>query len=251
MQKKGKATDMSVRDALLNHGRAAGQAWSSGMAKDTTLLGNRVPADVDDFSDHIATEDHKLKFVMQYARGKSMLDIGCVQHNPANYQSKYWLHKALRGVSRDLVGIDLYRDGVTYLRSAGYNVQVADAQAFDLGRTFEVIVACDLIEHLENFDGFLESCKRHLAPGGRLLISTPNPWYWRNVLKAALTREVANNPEHTCWLCVRTLRQLVRRHGMDIGEVVFGSRYLRDRLMPLPRGWKHTSFHAEILCKNT
>jgi len=220
------------------------------MDKTPPLLGNQLPADVGDFSAHIATDDHKTKFVMRYAHGKSVLDMGCVQHNPENYKSKFWLHKALCGVSTDLVGIDLYRDGVEYLRTLGYNIQVADVQNFDLGRTFEVIVACDLIEHLENFDGFLECCKRHLAPGGRLLISTPNPWYWRNFLKAALSREVANNPEHTCWLCVRTLRQLVRRHGMDIGEVVFGSRYLRDRLMPLPRGWKHTSFHAEIFCVN-
>jgi len=215
------------------------------------LLGSKAPADQADFSANIAIEDHKAKFVLRFARGKSVLDIGVVQHNPENYRSKYWLHNALRSVSGDLVGIDLYADGVSRLRELGYNVHVADAQAFDLGRTFEVIVACDLIEHLENFDGFLESCKRHLAPGGRLLITTPNPWYWRYFLKAALSKEVANNPEHTCWVCVRTLRQLAKRHGMDIGEIVFGSRYIRDRLMPLPRGWKHTSFHAELFLADT
>ena len=220
------------------------------ISKDTSLLGSRLPADVRDFSSHLATQDHKLKFIMRHAEGKSVLDVGCVQHNPANYQSKYWLHNALRSVSSDLLGIDRYREGVEYLQSLGYNVQVADAQAFEFRRTFEVIVASDLIEHLENFDGFLQCSKRHLAPGGRLLISTPNPWYWRNCLKAAMSTEVANNPEHTCWLCVRTLRQLVRRHGMDIGEIIFGSRYLRDRMLPLPRGWKHTSFHAEVFCDN-
>lgn len=215
------------------------------------LLGDRSQADILDFSPQIAAKDHKLNFVMRYAHGKSVLDIGCVQHNPANYRSKYWLHKALQSVSRELIGIDLYQDGVAHLQKLGYNVEVADAQDFDLGRTFEIIVACDLIEHLENLDGFLESCKRHLVPDGRLLISTPNPWYWRNFLKAALSKEVRNNPEHTCWMCVRTLRQLVRRHGMGIGEVIFGSRYLRDKMMPLPHGWKHTSFHAEVLCRPT
>lgn len=218
--------------------------------QNTFLLGNKHLADVGDFSIDVALDDHKLKFVMRYAQGKSVLDIGCVQHNPANYQSKYWQHKAICSASNDVVGIDLYSDGVVYLQSLGYNVLVADAQDFDLGRTFEVIVAGDIIEHLENFDGFLESCKRHLVPNGRLLISTPNPWYWKNFIKAALNSEVANNPEHTCWLCVRTLRQLAQRHGMDIGEVTFGSRYLRDRLMPLPNGWKHTSFHAELFCVN-
>lgn len=204
------------------------------------------PADVRDFSDYIETKDLALRFAMRYAKGRSVLDIGCVQHNPENYKSKYWLHKALKSISIDLIGLDLYKDGVLRLQSLGYNIIVADAQDFDIGRTFDVIVASQIIEHLENFHGFFESCKRHLSPGGRLLISTPNPWYWRNALKAVLGIEVANNPEHTSWLCVRTLRQLARRHGMDVGEVVFGSRYLRDRLMPLPRGWKHTSFHAEL-----
>jgi len=33
---------------------------------------------------------------------------------------------------------------------------------------------------------------------------------------------------------------------MDVGEIKFGSRFMRDRLLPLPRGWKHTSYHAEV-----
>lgn len=199
-----------------------------------------------DLSDDIAHEDHKVRFAVKYCQGKNVLDIGCVHHNPENYKSRFWLHKALKEVASSLVGIDIYEDGVEYLKERGFDIVCADAQAFDLGRTFDVIVAGDLIEHLENFDGFLESCKMHMDGNSRIIISTPNPWYWKNTVKAMLHKEVTNNPEHTCWLCPRTLRQLVNRHGLDIDEIVFGSRYLKDRLMPLPRGWKHTSFHVEI-----
>ena len=131
-------------------------------------------------------------------------------------------------------------------RAKGFNVIHGDACNFDLGRKFDVIIAGDLIEHLDNFSGFFESCKRHMHEQSRLLISTPNPWFWKNIVKACLYKEVPNNAEHTCWLCPRTLRQLVRRHRMDIGEIMFGSRYHSDRFMPLPRGIKHTSFHAEV-----
>lgn len=126
---------------------------------------------------------------------------------------------------------------------------MGDAERFDLGRSFDVIVAGDILEHLGDLNGFMQSCKRHLRPGGRLLISTPNPWYWRYIVKAALHVEVANNPEHVIWVCPRLLRQLAARHGMEMSEVQFGSRFLRDRLMPLPRGWKHTSYHAVITVK--
>jgi len=219
--------------------------------KDTRwILGKKSPADNQDFSDRIAFRDHKIAFVLRHTLDKEVLDLGCVQHNPENYKSQYWLHKAISTVASRLEGLDLYADGVLYLRERGYNVSVGDATRFDLGRRFDVIVAGDLIEHLENFDGFIESCRAHLRPGGKLLISSPNPWYWRNVVKAIFLSEVGNNPEHTCWLCPRTLRQLVRRHGMDTVEVRFGSRYFRDRVMPLPRGMKHTSFHAVVMETN-
>ena len=214
------------------------------------LLGMRGASDEKVSSDLIAFDDHKIKFVVKYCRNKNVLDLGCVQHNPLNYKSKYWLHKAILKTAASVVGIDLYEKGVRYLRGQGFNVILADAQCFDLGRIFDVIVAGDLIEHLENFDGFLESCKRHMERSSKLLISTPNPWYWKNIAKAVLEKEVANNPEHTCWLCPRTLRQLVKRHGLDLGEIVFGSRFMKDRLMPLPPALKHTSFHAEVVMKN-
>ena len=187
-----------------------------------------------DFSDTIAFDDHKIAFTVGHCSGRSVLDIGCVNHNPQNYKSRYWVHKAITAVSKDVVGLDDSTEGVSYLTSLGYNIVAADAQNFNLGRRFEVIVAGDLIEHLVNFDGFLRSCLQHLEPHGRLLLSSPNPWYWKNTARAMLYPEVKNNIEHTCWLCPRTMRQLLARYGMEVEELRFGSRYRRDRLMPLP-----------------
>ncbi len=210
------------------------------------LIGAREGANVGDFADNIAWSDHSIKFYVEQARGRDVLDIGCVMHNPENYKSQYWIHKALKGVAKTLVGIDLYDEGVQYLRSRGYNIVTADAQNFDLGKQFDVIVAGDVMEHLENFQGFIDCCKKHLRPDGVILVSTPNPWYWRYIIKAALMPEFRSNPEHTMWFCPRTLRQLFNRHDFDIVSLSFGSRYLRDRLLPLPGTWKHTTFHAIV-----
>ncbi len=59
------------------------------------------------------------------------MDIGCVHHNPENYRSRYWLHKALVAVAKSVTGIDLYEPGVAYLNEIGYKVQVANAECFD------------------------------------------------------------------------------------------------------------------------
>jgi len=210
------------------------------------LIGGSTLADTADFSTEIAWRDHKIAYVTSRCRRRKVLDLGCVQHNPENYRSRYWVHRAIKEAALSVVGVDLSLDGVLYLRNRGYDVRCLDAQCFSLQETFEVIHCGDLMEHLEDFHGFFTSCRKHLAPGGTIIISTPNPWYWKNIARAVLHPEVKNNPEHTCWLCPRTLRQLAARHELEVCEVEFGSRYLRDRMTPLPRGVKHTSFHAVL-----
>jgi 2-polyprenyl-3-methyl-5-hydroxy-6-metoxy-1,4-benzoquinol methylase len=210
------------------------------------VLGKNASPLRSDFSNQIAFDDHKIAFAIRHCSKKDVLDLGCVQHNPENYKSRFWLHKALREVSGTLLGMDIYEPGVAYLREQGFNVVPGDVQSFDLGRKFDVIVAGDLIEHLDNLGGFLASCRKHLRPGGVLLISTPNPWYWRNIAKAAVRGRVSNNLEHTLWLDPVTLSQLARRYDLAVEEVEFGSRYKRDLLLPLPRGIKHGSFHAVL-----
>jgi 2-polyprenyl-3-methyl-5-hydroxy-6-metoxy-1,4-benzoquinol methylase len=214
------------------------------------LMGNRIQPASKDFSDGIAWSDHKISFALKYSRGKDVLDLGCVQHNPENYKSKFWLHKALIKVSRSVDGMDLYEEGAKYLNDMNYNVIVGDVQSFSIGKEYDVIVAGDLIEHLENLSGFLRSCKAHLRTGGRILISTPNPWYWRNVAKAIFFGRVNANPEHTLWMCPTVLGQLVTRHDMEIEEWHYGSRYFKDKVMPFPKGIKHPSFHAAIRALN-
>jgi len=214
-------------------------------ARDNWLLGDKSIPDARDFSEKIAWDDHKIRFAVSHCQGKDVLDLGCVQHNPENYKSKYWLHKALAQVANSVEGLDLYEEGVEYLRKRGYAVFVGNAENFHMEKNYDVIVAGDLIEHLGNLSGFLRSCKSHLRPGGKLLISTPNPWYWRFCLKAALFRgHVHPNPEHTLWMCPTVLEQLLTRHDMKIKSWHYGSRYLRDRIMPLPTGVKHAGFHV-------
>lgn len=49
-----------------------------------------------------------------------------------------------------------------------------DIEAAASGRRFDLIVALEVIEHLENPWAFFRGCSEILAPGGVLLISTPN-----------------------------------------------------------------------------
>jgi 2-polyprenyl-3-methyl-5-hydroxy-6-metoxy-1,4-benzoquinol methylase len=47
---------------------------------------------------------------------------------------------------------------------------------------FDLIVACEIIEHVAHTTDFLKQLRRFLTPGGRLLLTTPNGAYFRNRL---------------------------------------------------------------------
>jgi SAM-dependent methyltransferase len=85
----------------------------------------------------------------------------------------------------------------------------------------DVIVAGEVIEHVMNPGRALESCAEVLKPGGRLILSTPNPdgfAYWR---KAVFGQ--TGNPTHTCWIDPFNLRRLVSMTdcGFQIHEMTY------------------------------
>ena len=193
-----------------------------------------------------AFDDAVIRFFCEHARNKRVLDLGCVNHNPENYKSKFWLHKALTAVASHCVGLDIYEPGVKYLRSVGFDVIHGNAESFNLGKRFDVISAGEIIEHLSNPSGMLECVRRHLFPSGVLLLSTPNPWHWRFVVKSMLSPDVRPNPEHVAWYCKTTLKTLVARHDFVISEFAYASRYMRDWIIPLPKGIKHTTIMLAV-----
>jgi SAM-dependent methyltransferase len=131
----------------------------------------------------------------------------------------------LASVVNELYGIDYLTEEVEMLRDRGYNVEVANAETFALDRTFDVITAGELIEHLSNPVLFLDRVSEHLAPGGKLVLTTPNPWSFHR-FRSALFDDVWSNPEHTCWFDERTLQSILKRHGFDIKTL----RHLRPPL---------------------
>ncbi len=159
---------------------------------------------------------HGSKFgrILELAHGKEILDVGCVG-GEVNIDIEQTSHAMLAKAARSCLGIDIVADEVKRRRREGYNVVIADAQSFDLGLKFDVIVAADLIEHLPNPGEFLERAKVHLKPAGLLCIVTPNALSLNNALKSLTGVRVAINSEHTCWYDRTTLRQLLARYGFQ------------------------------------
>jgi len=196
-------------------------------------------------------KDGKINFFIKFTKNQDVLDLGSVDHFENNWRSKYWLFKAISENSSGLLGLDYYEDGVLALQKEGFNIVHGDAQGFSFDKKFDMITAGDLIEHLPNLDGFISSVRSNLREGGRLVISTPNPWCWKymgyHIVKKRLDRV---NKEHVSWFCIQTLINLFGRYGFTLLEYEYCSRRPYEKLTPLPSHIKHTTLNAIFIKAN-
>lgn len=167
----------------------------------------------------------RIQKIIENCEGE-ILDIGCLQHSLENVKSNDWLHGRLCENFKTVVGIDMDED-VLKLRTQGYDVYRANAEDFDLGRKFDTIVAGELIEHLSNPGSFLDCVKKHLKEEGKLILSTPNP-FWIEYWIRKLFGKLKVNVEHTSWFDLTVLEQLASRHGF----IVKKHEFIQERYKP-------------------
>lgn len=88
--------------------------------------------------------------------------------------------------------------------------------------SFDVIVSQEVIEHIEDQEAGIRELHRLLAPGGYLILTTPNATTFYS-MKGEQWRNYAVQPIEK-WLNIASLRQLVRTHFeiLSIQTVIFG-----------------------------
>lgn len=124
------------------------------------------------------------KMVLDRCAGKKVLHVGCCAAPGCRMmaESGRLLHLKLRGVASQLWGLDMSSEDITYLEEEHRfeNLVVGDAQKIDQSfpseTAFDVIVAGELIEHLNNPGQFLDGAHSLLAPEGSLIVSSPTVW---------------------------------------------------------------------------
>jgi SAM-dependent methyltransferase len=136
-----------------------------------------------------------------------------------------WLHERLSQRARQVVGIDLDVAAVAAAERVGYEAYSCDLQDPEAVKALrlepaELVVAGELIEHLDCPGLFLEAVHPLLAPGGSLVLTTPNATALTSVL-VALSRREWTSPHHVTMYSWRTLATLLDRHGWKLHELLF------------------------------
>ena len=86
------------------------------------------------------------------------------------------------------------------------------------GERFDAIVLADVLEHLEDPVGAIDRCTELLAPGGALVVVTPDPS--SPTARLAGGRWWGYLPSHVCLIPRLTLRELIAGRGLVIAEDV-------------------------------
>jgi len=175
--------------------------------------------------------------ILRHVRGPTVLDLGAVQHDAAKAADDDWLHGRLTERFERVVGVDILTDDVRKLNDAGYEVVVADVETMSLPIEADTVVAGELLEHVSNPGRLLDRTQEHLRPGGRLVLTTPNPWTFVRVRRLA-AGDYRVNAEHTAWHGPVTLRQLLARHGFAVEHMAF--------VDPVPGGVTGLCYHIGL-----
>lgn len=161
---------------------------------------------------------NKTDLIAKTVRGSDVvLDVGFLGQG-IREDDPHWPHAMLRKTAGKVYGVDL-KLADAYKNNPYYQESSAENFAFPV--TFNVIFAGDLIEHLSNPGLFLQCCKRHLKPDGKLILTTPNAFNLFNIAEKFTKREPTTNSDHTFYFNSKVLRTLLRKNGMDAAEVSF------------------------------
>ena len=129
-------------------------------------------------------------FVLQKCKGKRVLHLGCVDEGvlEERFAEGKLMHQELSRITKEVWGVDISESGITFLKSKGItNLFVGNVEKINeltelYSKKFDIIVASEIIEHLDNpglfmVHPFIHPISRHnVRQQARLLLELLERW---------------------------------------------------------------------------
>ncbi|WP_157826808.1 class I SAM-dependent methyltransferase [Colwellia sp. 12G3] len=171
-----------------------------------------------------SNEDYRLRILAKKVNTcNSVLDIGCAQ-----LPNKFLKNNTVTGL--DLNQAELPLNYSTFIKGSLDDV-------IKMQKTFDAIVAGEILEHLLDPMHFLQQCNQALKPGGILAISTPNPHSIIEVLLTmTLNRKYFYTKDHVMLFPQRWLIRMLEIKGFT-GIKLYSAGFPIPKygLIPFPR----------------
>jgi 2-polyprenyl-6-hydroxyphenyl methylase/3-demethylubiquinone-9 3-methyltransferase len=124
--------------------------------------------------------------------GKSALDVGC---------GAGLLAEPLARLGASVTGLDASPEVIAVARQhaaamgLAIDYRVGDVQALE--GQFDLVTAMEVIEHVADPETFLKALAKRLAPGGLLVMSTPNATGWSKLMMITVGEGLGKIPRGT------------------------------------------------------
>lgn len=144
--------------------------------------------------------------------GKKVLDLGCRDGTLTSFFAK----------GNQVTGVDIDQKALEKIQAQlGIEALWLDLNAEwpFLPKSFDVVVACEIAEHLFFLDLFLDNVAKTLKKGGLFIGSVPNAFRVRNRWKFLFGKEYESDPTHVRQFSYAKLLQILSRHFCEI-EIV-------------------------------
>jgi 2-polyprenyl-6-hydroxyphenyl methylase/3-demethylubiquinone-9 3-methyltransferase len=124
--------------------------------------------------------------------GKTALDVGC---------GAGLLTEPLARLGARVTGLDASPELIAVAREHGrasrLEIHYRAGELSDLEGQFDLITCMEVIEHVADPAAFVQALAKRLAPGGLLILSTPNATGWSKLLMITIGEGVGRIPRGT------------------------------------------------------
>lgn len=205
-----------VPDEVERFGALAGDWWDPNGA--SAMLHKLNPVRLayvrDQVNQHWSLDEHGFRPLA----GKSALDVGC---------GAGLLAEPLARLGAQVTAIDAAPELIDLARAhAEARALEIDYQATTLEQVeghFDLITAMEVIEHVADPRAFVRSLARRVAPGGLIILSTPNATAWSRLLMITIGEGIGQIPRGTHdfdkFIAPERMKQLLSDAGLDCIDV--------------------------------
>jgi 2-polyprenyl-6-hydroxyphenyl methylase/3-demethylubiquinone-9 3-methyltransferase len=150
--------------------------------------------------------------------GRSALDVGC---------GAGLLTEPLARLGAKVTAIDAAPEVIVVAKdhaaAQGLEIDYCNAGVEEIGGQYDLITSLEVIEHVAEPQAFLHSIARRLAPGGLLILSTPNATKWSKLLMITLAEGLGRIPKGTHdfdkFIAPEAMKQLLANAGLSCVDV--------------------------------